>query len=126
MNAAYPGWTGAGYPVIKVTATTNINPDTLNLKSNGKWVTCYIELPTPNSVSNIVVSTITMDNTVPAALSPTQIGDYNGNNVPDLMVKFDRTAVQGLLSNGEIRLRVTFALSDGTLCGGWDIVNVIG
>jgi len=122
----YSTWAGAGYPTIKVTATININPDTLNLKSNGKWVTCYIELPTPNSVSDIVVSTIKMDNVVPAALSPTAIGDYNSNGVPDLMVKCDRAAVQGLLSDGEIRLPVTFTLSDGTHCGGWDIVNVIG
>jgi len=30
---------------VRVSATVDINPDTLNLKSKDKWVTGYIELP---------------------------------------------------------------------------------
>jgi rhodanese-related sulfurtransferase len=47
MLGGYLAWTVAGYPIIHVTAAVDITPETLNLKSNGKWVTCYIELPTP-------------------------------------------------------------------------------
>ena len=125
-NPLLNAWKTAGYPTIHFTATFDIKPDTLNLDSNGEWVTCYIELPTPNSVNDIVVSTIKMCDSVSAASKPTQIGDYDGDTVPDLMVKFDRTAVQGLLGIGEKRLWVTFGLSTGKLCGGWDSIRVIG
>jgi hypothetical protein len=32
-------------PAVPSSATIDINPDTLNLKSKGKWITCLIELP---------------------------------------------------------------------------------
>lgn len=117
---AYSGWSAL------ITAVIDIKPDTLNLDSEGKWVTCYIELPTPNSVNDIVVSAIIMNNVVYAESKPTEIGDYDGDTVPDLMIKFDRTAVQDLLYDDEIRLCVTFGLSNGKLCGGWDSIRVIG
>jgi rhodanese-related sulfurtransferase len=123
---AYPGWFSANYPVVKVNALVTVQPDTLNLKSSGKWITCYIELASPNSVSSIVLSSVKMDETVAAANSPTAIGDFNYNSVPDLMVKFDRVAMQGLLDEGEIRLRVTFTLVDAKTCGGLDIIAVKG
>lgn len=119
MRGAYPAW------IALISATVDIKPDTLNLESNGKWVTCYIELPTPNSANDIVVSTIRMNNIISAELRPTEIGDYNGNNVPDLMVKFDRVVVQGLLGDGEIRLVATFNLTNQKVCGGWDTIRVI-
>jgi hypothetical protein len=32
------------------------------------------------------------------------VGDYNENGIPDLMVKFDRQAVQSLLSFGQTEI----------------------
>ena len=126
MLGGYQGWIGEGKPIIDVTATIDIKPETLNLKSDGKWVTCYIELPTPNSVNDIDIVAIKMCGSVLAASEPTQIGDYDSDTIPDLMVKFDRTAVQDLLDTGEKRLWVTFGLSNGKLCGGWDAIKVVG
>jgi len=73
----------------------DVNPDTLNLKSNGEWITCYIELSDGFDVNDIDVDSIklTVDGKEvlvdPAA--PTEIGDYDSDGVPDLMVKFDRS-----------------------------------
>ncbi|MHA2304366.1 MAG: DUF3466 family protein [Candidatus Hodarchaeales archaeon] len=80
-----------------ITATVNIDPDTLNLKSNGNWITAYIELPTDYDVNNIVIDSIrltidTQDFSVDLE-APISIGDYDNDNIPDLMVKFDRTAI---------------------------------
>jgi len=78
----------------KISATVDIDPDTLNLKSNGEWITAYIELPEGYSVGDIDVFSILLNGTIPVdPAAPTQIGDYDGDGIPDLMVKFDRAAV---------------------------------
>jgi rhodanese-related sulfurtransferase len=125
MLGAYPAWTTAGYPVFKVNAAIEVKPETFNLNSNGKWVTCYIALKTPNTVNDIDVSTINLNNVIPAELRPTEIGDYDYDTVPDLMVKFDRVSVQGLLADGEIKLVATFSLNNQKMCGGWDVIRVV-
>jgi parallel beta-helix repeat protein len=87
------------YPLMSpwtppIPATVNIDPDTLNLKSRGEWITAYIELPEGYDVYNINVSSILLNNTIPVALSaPVTIGDYDTDGIPDLMVKFDRAKV---------------------------------
>ncbi|MEW6592213.1 MAG: hypothetical protein AB1305_00770 [Candidatus Hadarchaeota archaeon] len=91
----------------RIEAVVDIKPDTLNLKSNGKWITAYIELPIGQDVSDIDVSTVLLEGVVPAELHPTSIGDHDVDGVPDLMVKFDRSAVQSLLSPGTVTLKVT-------------------
>lgn len=81
-----------------IPATIDIDPDTLNLKSNGQWITAYIELPEGYDVANIDVNSIALtvegqDFTVDPAAS-TAIGDYDGDGISDLMVKFDRAAIR--------------------------------
>lgn len=125
MQGGITAWITAGYPTINITATIDVKPDTLNLKSDGKWVTCYIELPAPYNVSDINVTTVRLNGIIPAKLCPTKIGDFDRDGVKELMVKFDRKQVKSLLSVGEKRLWVTFALKDGKLCGGWDKIKVI-
>jgi hypothetical protein len=97
----------------------------LNLKSNGKWVTCYIELQSSYSGSDIGFGTATLNNAIHAMLSPTVIGEYNSNRLPDLIVKFDRSELQGLLSGGQMRFWVNFRLMGGQNCSGTDLISVI-
>ncbi len=86
-------------PVISV--TIDIDPNTLNLKSKGQWITCYIELQEGYNVSDIEVSTILLNNTIPAEMRPVGIGDYDNDGIPDLMVKFEReTMMEYLRSKG--------------------------
>jgi hypothetical protein len=82
-------------------ATIDLEPDTLNLKSKEKFVTAYIELPQSYDVGQIDVSSIRLNDTVPALAKPAEIGDYDTDGVTDLMVKFDRAAVQDSLTVGE-------------------------
>jgi len=126
MTGAINAWKAAALPLINITATVDVTPDTLNLKSQGKWITAYIELPSPYNVNNIIVSSIKMNNLVPAAMKPTEIGDYDGDGIADLMVKFDRSAVEGLLISGEKRLWITSQVIGTVLgCGGWDSLTVM-
>ena len=146
--AAYKNrlYAGAGAPNGKIYvsvylsgSTIDIDPDTLNLVGNGKWVTAYIELPEGYNVEDIDVLTILLDDTIgidPDA--PTEIGDYDGDGIPDLMVKFDRVAVQEYLGGSattnyddetarryEVTLTITGSLFDGTFFAGTDTIWVI-
>jgi len=83
-------------------AEVDIDPDTLNLKSHGEWISCYIELPEDYSVENIEVSTILLNDTIGVdSEAPTQIGDYDSDGTEDLMVKFDRAEIIEWLGTGD-------------------------
>jgi len=102
-------------------ATVDIDPDTLNLKSRGRWITCYIELPEGYDVLDIDVDTVTLSyggDEVTAEWGDVQDGV--------LMVKFDRSEVAGILSpGGAVELTVTGELTDGTSFEGSDTIRVI-
>jgi hypothetical protein len=116
-----------------IPATTDIDPDTLNLQSKGKWITAYIELPEGSDVSDINVSTVMLNDTVPAELCPTAVGDYDGDGIPDLKVKFNRAEVISyILDNVDITerfttitLAITGKLNDGILFQGSGTIRII-
>ncbi len=91
------------YPLVSpfsvVEATLNFDPDTIVLRSKGRYVTGYIELPSPYDVWNIDISTIRLNGTVAASSeAPVTIADHDGNGKPDLMVKFDLADVKALFT----------------------------
>jgi hypothetical protein len=116
-----------------IEAVIDIDPDSLNLRSKGNWITCFVELPGGHDVADIDVSTMMLNGTVPAELSPTAIGDYNSDDTPDLMVKFDRaTVVEYILDNVPVEgrfmtvtLTITGKLYDGTPFQGSDTIRII-
>ena len=101
----------------KMFATVDIDPDTLSLKSQGKWITCYIELSEPLDVREIDVTTVRLNEEVPAETHPTAVGDHDHDGVPDLTVKFDAGAVAEIVDVGdEVPITVTGELmNDGTV-----------
>jgi hypothetical protein len=107
-----------------ISATVDIDPDTLNLKSNGRWITAYIELPSGYDLTSVNIGTITLENVVPAEPRPTAIGDHDHDGISDLMVKFDRSAVQALVSVGDVKLTVT-GKWHAVLFSGSDNIRVI-
>jgi hypothetical protein len=106
-----------------IPATIDIDPDTLNLKSQGRWITVYIELPPGYDVGEITISTVALEGeelmevVLSAEPWPTGIGDHDDDGIPDLMVKFDRSAVQELVSVGDVEL---------TVIGKWGLVPFRG
>jgi hypothetical protein len=112
-------------PVIP--ASIDIDPDTLNLQSRGRWITAYIELPSGYNVEDIDVGTVRLiveNENVPAEPWPVEVGDHDNNGIPDLMVKFDRQAVQALLDVGVHELLITGEV-EGTPFEGSDNLRVI-
>jgi hypothetical protein len=88
-------------PVPDLSAEMDVDPDVLNPGSRGRWITCYIELEEGYDPEDIDVSTVVLNNTTPAEMYPTEVGDYDGDGIPDRMVKFSRRAVIDLLPGGE-------------------------
>ena len=112
--------------MLQTATTIDFDPDTLNLQSEGKWVTTYIELPEGYDVSSINVSTVMLNDQVQAEIHPTEIGDYDDDSIVDLMVKFNSSAVQEILEVGdEVEITVTGELTDGTPFEGSDTIRVI-
>ena len=109
-----------------ISATIDIDPETLNLKSNGQWMTVYITLPEGYNVEDIVLETVAVDG-ISAEWSEIQDGGY--------MAKFDRASVQSALTSEpdyesapkfyDIDLTVTGTLQGGTPFVGSDSITVI-
>lgn len=110
-----------------VMSELDIDPDVIH-PSQGKFVTAYLELPVGHGydLSEISISSILLNGALHPYNFPAEIGDYDNDGIPDLMVKFNRTDVQALLSLGdEVEIRITGQIN-GIDFEGVDTVRVIG
>lgn len=112
-------------PSTNITATIDFEPNTLNQKSKGTWVTVYIELPSGYNVADIIISSIRLNGIIPAEPKPYDIGDCDHDERQDLMVKFKIADVINLLPNGDnVRVFITGTV-DTTTFEGVDVIRVI-
>src|SRR5206468_4248584 len=97
----------------------DFTPNTLNLTSQGLWVTGFLEPPSPFAASDIDIASIRLNGTVPVdPAAPTALGDHNSNGVPDLMVKFNRAAVELTASQGDsVPIIVTGTIGSDSFVG---------
>jgi hypothetical protein len=106
---------------IVVPATVDIDPNTLNLGSQGQWVTAYIGLPAGFDVADIDAATVKLEG-LPALRGAVQ------DDV--LMVKFNRAALETNLKARNLTLPADVTLQvTGTVGGvafeGSDTIRVI-
>lgn len=122
-------------PVISVTlapdiqAEIDINPNTLNLQSKGKWLTCHIWLPEDYNVTDVNSYSIFLKFPEDEIYSDWLWFNENQNVVS---AKFSRSQLQELLSDseevletGQAELTITGQLLDGTTFEGTDVIRVI-
>ncbi len=94
----------------------DIDPDTLNLKSKGRWIAAY--LSTNASVHDIDISSILLQD----ALAPERY-DYQDDT---LMLKFDRQALIAILEVGDsVEIKMTGKWGDGSDFEAYDWIRVI-
>jgi hypothetical protein len=90
-----------------------IHPKTLNLKSKGRVVTTFLELPSGVDPADLDPSSLRLEGVLPRVTPPTpKLGDGDADGTPDLMVKFSRPDLIQLLcetdqTTGKVELTMT-------------------
>jgi len=107
-----------GYPFFPredhaVEVWVRIDPSTLNLRSNGNWVTAYIDL------TDIDVNTVTL------GYDEEKVSAVWGDEQDVMMVKFHMSEVQDMLEPGEVELIIEGNTTEGTDFLGYDTIRVI-
>ena len=101
-------------------AEMKVTPQSLNLKSRGQWIICHLTLPEGYTGSDVVVSSLLLQGVVTV---DKVAGDKSSNK---LVLKFNRSAVQSLLSEGNaVEITLTGQLSDGTEIEASNTIKVI-
>lgn len=117
---------------VNITSSNiNIDPDVINLGSNGKFIKAFIEIP-GYDVSEIDINTVRINKAIPAindtkygfVTSPT-IEDTDSDGLLEYMAVFYRSEVMEILEVGNNTLSVTGLVGEDGFAGS-DIVNVIG
>jgi hypothetical protein len=119
------GALGKGCDPTPTPIAFELTPKTLNLASRGRWVTGYLEPAPPFAARDIEIATIRLNGTVAADTSaPTALVDHDGDGIEELMVKFDRAALELTLPEGD-DVPVTVTCKSGTTTfAGADTVRV--
>ena len=96
--------------ILQTETEINCDPDTINLKKKGKWITCLVELPEGYDIGAIDGSTVSL-NGVPAYLGKEgwakveanegNIVDENDNGIMERMLKFDFEAFKEMLVSAD-------------------------
>jgi hypothetical protein len=121
-------------PTGEIITTIDIDPDTLNLKSKGKFITAYIELEGAD-VRDINASSILLNGAISPILDEKYgfvtsedsfIVDHDGDGIMERMVKFDRAEVERTLTPGDdVILIISGSLYNRVEFEGSDRVRVI-
>ncbi|WP_276299452.1 transglutaminase domain-containing protein [Halorussus lipolyticus] len=124
-----------GFQIRKIPASIDLDPDAINPRANGEWVTAYVELGDNSlgaEIADIALDTVRM-NGVPAVtdekygfVKNPPIEDRDGDGFPELAVKFPREEVAGTLSSGERSAELVVSGEVGDLIfEGSDSVRVV-
>ncbi len=106
-----------GQPITR-TIQLNIDPDTLNIRSRGRWITAYLRTDSAKA-EDINASSLVLNDVVSPAW-----WDIQDENV--LMVKFDRAAVQAILPvSDSVDIKITGQWKDGEGFEAHDTIRVI-
>jgi subtilase family protein/HYDIN/CFA65/VesB family protein/fervidolysin-like protein len=106
---------------------TSVEPNTLNLDSNGKWMIARVEIPEMYSPADVVIETVRFNGVVPADTDRFYLDrDFNDNGIPDVKFVFDRSAIEDILTPGEeVVVTITGEVRDTAHFVGTDTIRVI-
>ena len=116
-------------PVHNIVSSLEITPDTLNKKSNGKYVTVRIEFNEGIDVYQIYTSGVglILNGHMILWAQPGDImfTEFNENGIDDLTIKFDRQSVFQSIGTGDVEISV-IGLVDSQIFQESYMVRVIG
>ncbi len=102
-----------------IPAEARIVPRTINLASKGNWITCYIWLPDGYDVADIDPNSIRLEDEI----KPESLKVDEEQQVA--IARFYREDAQTTLEVGDINLKITGRLIDGTVFEATDTIKVI-
>ncbi|HIJ53736.1 MAG TPA: right-handed parallel beta-helix repeat-containing protein [Planctomycetes bacterium] len=102
-----------------IPAEARIDPRTINLASQGKWIIVLLWLPEDYNVADIDPNSLLLE----YEIGPEQLWVNEEKQV--VMARFSREEVQAILNVGEVKLTITGQLTNGTIFEGRDAVKVI-
>jgi hypothetical protein len=107
------------YDSTAIQAEARFVPQTINLASKGKSITCYIWLPEEYDVADIEPNSVFFEDEI-------QPEEFSADQQKQVAIaKFKREDVQAALEVGDIKLKITCQLTDGTLFEGTDTIKVL-
>ena len=112
---------------VGISALIDFNPNALNPRSMGKWVTVYIELPAGYDAGDILIESVVLNGRFPAT-GPSEMKDFDNDGVTELMVKFNRNALFRSIDwtgGTSVTMTVSGSLDNGTAFQGSDDVKVV-
>ncbi|MBN1677202.1 MAG: hypothetical protein JW880_01550 [Candidatus Thermoplasmatota archaeon] len=111
-----------------VVGTLDFNPDVVNLRSGGRFVTGYLELPDGYSVREVFVPSVKLNSAVYAETCfGVQTFDTDGDGTEELMLKFVKEDAKATLAPGDwVTVYVSGVMNDGVPFAANDVIAVIG
>ena len=109
---------GAYEQSLLVSIEVEINPPVINLKSQGKWITAFLYFPEGYNVADVNSASLRLEGDVG------QQWIWFDEETREVMARFPRQDVQGLLSVGDVELKVTGFFMNGTAFEGTALVRV--
>lgn len=104
----------------------NVDPNTLNLSSNGRTIKATLQLPPEYDPHDIDIDTVSIYGQVFALAQPIDFSDENHDGIQELVVKFDRAAFEALVPEGEsVPVTITGEVHDLTWFTGTDHIRAL-
>jgi hypothetical protein len=104
-----------------VSVEVGISPDTINLKSQGKYVTVLLTFSEGYNVADVDTATILLQDQIQPQQDWVMLDEEEGL----IMFRFSREDVQSILNPGNIEIKITGSFTDGTPFEGTGVVKVI-
>jgi hypothetical protein len=109
-------------PALPVAVTPQ--PATYSPDSQGRWATIVIE-PEEFDVARIDPTTVRLQGSLVPDAEAIMIGDSNGDQRPDVRIRFDMMALQGTLHPGANRIEIEGHLTGGGYFRGYALVTLL-
>ena len=107
-------------------AHLEVTPKTLNLGSQGRWITAEVELPEGYHPAEVKVESVLLEGAVSADYSQGNTGNAGHDGGRGLSFRFDRSAVELLLSEGNhVPVVIAGEIADKAWFLGVDEIKVI-
>jgi hypothetical protein len=104
----------------------DIDPNTLNLSSNGKTIRALLQLPPEYDPHEVIVTSVSINGELFANPAPVSFEDETGDGVEELALKFDRETFDQLVPEGiDVPLTVTGEVEDTVWFTGTDTIRAI-